>query len=57
MGKERGKAHVSPFSPYTKHTHPDISRYSDQTADTAHRESKKILLAYLVEKSDAVSIS
>ena len=25
MGKERGKAHVSPFSPYTKHTHPDIS--------------------------------
>ena len=25
MGKERGKAHVFPFSPYTKHTHPDIS--------------------------------
>ena len=35
----------------------DTSRYSDQTADTAHRESKKLLLAYLAEKSDAASIS
>ena len=44
---------------YANHSAADkeMSRSGDQTADTAHRESKQILLAYLVGTSDAVSMS